>query len=320
MTTHPSGRAVDARLDHRRGDLGCGRCGLKAGTLPPNDALAVLRSLPGRWRDLLDAQDHESIVRDRGSGWSALQRLTHVADRLHATVARLEHVRRSDDLPRDEVVIDAPHAGDNDWNLRVVLAVLAVDADRLGLLASSMTDADWHRTARRNGHDVSALDLLREAVHASVHHLRETACQLGAFAGTAPPLHVNPEAWGVRQPDAALARSERRRHRRIPLVVSSAIERGGEPAVACTTSDVSESGVRLRTDGALLAPGPACLVLTPPDGAPFVSLVELLETRPVGQASQADTHAQFLEVPAETRARFAQLIAACDRPAPTPTR
>jgi hypothetical protein len=56
-----------------------------------------------------------------------------------------------------------------------VLAHLAAAAAGLAGRASGVTADDWKRTGRRpDGSEVSALDLLRHAVHVGVHQLRES--------------------------------------------------------------------------------------------------------------------------------------------------
>jgi hypothetical protein len=257
-------------------------------------------------------------VRDRGSGWSALQRLGHVAELLHATPGRLDGLRRNAELLADEVVIDTPRAGDDDRDPSGVLSVLATDADRVAAVAASMTGDDWRHTLRRNGVDVTARDVLQEVVHDGVHHLREAACHLGLLAATPPPPHADADAWGVRGRTRTHAQQERRRHPRVALVVDAGVKLGGDgPGVRCETSDVSESGVRLRTAGAPVVPGPAFLVLVPSQGQPIASLVELLESRWVGRAPATEIHARFLRMPPESRVRLERLIAAAGHPSTT---
>jgi predicted deacylase len=49
---------------------------------------------------------------------------------------------------------------------------LAAAADKVAALAADQPGTAWTRTGRRATGPVSAADLLREAVHAGVHHLR----------------------------------------------------------------------------------------------------------------------------------------------------
>lgn len=118
--------------------------------------------------------------------------------------------------------------------------------------------------------------------------------------------------------DRARAQQERRRHPRVALVVAAGVKLGGDgPGMRCETSDVSESGVRLRTAGFPIPPGQAFLVLVPSHGEPIASLVEVLETRSVGRGPATETHARFLRLPPQSRVRLRRLIAAARHPSAT---
>jgi hypothetical protein len=78
-----------------------------------------------------------------------------------------------------------PPAGANEQGMAVVLAALTVSADQFAETIARVPAAGWGRTARRSGITVTALDLVREAVHEGTCHLRMATETLTELRSTA---------------------------------------------------------------------------------------------------------------------------------------
>jgi hypothetical protein len=158
-------------------------CGYDPALMSPQDAVAILRSLPRRWRSALafdlDAAEPEAVLAERPfpAAWSALEHAGHVRDVLHALSIRLLRVLREDDpvLPQTH---DTPPSGANEQGPGVILAALALTAEQLAQCIETTSSSEWHRSGRRGQARVRAIDLVREAVHEGTHHLREASLQL----------------------------------------------------------------------------------------------------------------------------------------------
>ena len=155
----------------------CTTCGFDPDRVDPADAVDALQSFAASWRRALalhlDDADPEAMLTGRPSplGWSALEHAGHVRDVLHALDIRVQRVLREDEpvLPETHVT---PPSGANEQGMAVVLAALTLSADQLAETASRISELDWYRKGRRAGQTVSAIDLVREAVHEGSHHLR----------------------------------------------------------------------------------------------------------------------------------------------------
>ncbi len=151
----------------------CPVCGLDLATVKPPDGLAAIRSYPRRYRRLLVRLDDEEgarIVTRRPAPdeWSALEHAVHVADVIEAVGEALERVQVHDD-PSIDVDVGQPRPAPVDD----VLQRLAAASERLASLADNITGKDWQRSGRlRDGERVTALSLVRHAVHVGAHHRR----------------------------------------------------------------------------------------------------------------------------------------------------
>lgn len=156
---------------------GCSTCGFVADKVTPQDAIVALRSFPARWRTALavhlDDADPEGVltVRPTPTAWSALEHAGHVRDVLHALDIRVQRTLREDEpvLPATHVT---PPSGANEQGMAVVLAALTVSTDQFSQTIELVPSSQWSRQARRSGETITALDLIREAVHVGSHHLR----------------------------------------------------------------------------------------------------------------------------------------------------
>ena len=155
----------------------CATCGFVASSITPEDAVVALRSFPSRWRNALavhlDDANPEAVLAGRPTptDWSALEHAGHVRDVLHALDIRLQRVLREDEpvLPETHVT---PPSGANEQGMAVVLAALTVSTDQFSQTIELTPSAAWSRRGLRHGEIVTALDLIREAVHEGSHHLR----------------------------------------------------------------------------------------------------------------------------------------------------
>lgn len=156
---------------------GCPTCGFMADKVTPQDAIVALRSFPARWRTALavhlDDRNPEGMLSARPSptAWSALEHAGHVRDVLHALDIRVQRTLREDEpvLPATHVT---PPSGANEQGMAVVLAALTVSTDQFSQTIELVPPVQWSRQALRSGETITALDLVREAVHIGSHHLR----------------------------------------------------------------------------------------------------------------------------------------------------
>ena len=156
-------------------------CGFEA-TATPIETADTLRSLHRRWRSVLafdlDAAEPESLLTARPGGrWSALEHAGHVRDVLHALCLRLQRVLREDD-PILPATHNTPPSGANEQGPSVILAALAHTAEQLALVIETTPSTEWLRSGLRGTDVVRAIDLVREAAHEGVHHLREASVQI----------------------------------------------------------------------------------------------------------------------------------------------
>lgn len=154
----------------------CTTCGFVPDKVDPTDAMVALQSFPARWRSALaihlDDADPEAALTGRTSpqDWTALEHAGHVRDVLHALDIRVQRVLREDEpvLPETHVT---PPSGANEQGMAVILAALTLSADQFAETVMGISELGWYRRGRRAGRLVSALDLVREAVHEGSHHL-----------------------------------------------------------------------------------------------------------------------------------------------------
>jgi hypothetical protein len=134
----------------------------------------AVRSYPRRYRLLLVRPDDEEgagiVTRRPGPDqWSAVEHAAHVADVMSAVADAVERTQL-DDEPWVSVDVGAPIAAPVDD----VLDRLSGGAERLATAVDGIKGKDWLRGARlRTGEEVTALDLVRHAVHVGAHHRRE---------------------------------------------------------------------------------------------------------------------------------------------------
>lgn len=167
----------DTFWDETAATAPCPDCGFSSAGMTAEEAVAALRSAPQRWRTALALDlghdDPEALLEAQPSGgWSALEHAGYARDVLHALDIRIQRVLREECpvLPGTHVT---PPAGANEQGMAVVLAAQGVSDDQLARTIETTTASAWSRSGLRAGRRVTALDLVREAVHADQHHLRQ---------------------------------------------------------------------------------------------------------------------------------------------------
>ena len=156
----------------------CPVCGFDGSTVSPSDAAAALRSYPRRYRAVLIRPSNEEaddpVVRRGSDGWSALDHATWAANAIHGLQQQVEQVLVHDDAdvnpppidPATPLRTDSASPAETLGRLTTVTDALADEVDR--------TKGDqWSRTGITPARDrITALDLVRHAVHEGIHHLR----------------------------------------------------------------------------------------------------------------------------------------------------
>lgn len=151
----------------------CPQCGFEAATVSPGDAVVALRSYPRRYRELAGPPP-EAGDEDARRRWEAV--MAEAGQAAAAIAALGEDLRRV--LIEDHPALTAsPHRSDA-GDAATALDRLDAAATAAAAAAEHQPGDAWSRTGSRGAAEVSAADLLREAVHAGIHHLR--AAQAGA--------------------------------------------------------------------------------------------------------------------------------------------
>lgn len=163
----------------------CPVCGFQPSTVSPSDAVVALRSYPRRFRSTLlrFAEEDTDLLRRRPSpaAWTALEHAGHVRDVMHSIDLRMQRVLREDNPTLPEIP-EIPPGGVNEQGPEVVVASMLATSEQLCRMMQDVDSDDWTRFGVRGNYDVSALDLVREAVHAGTHHLREAERVLAEVA------------------------------------------------------------------------------------------------------------------------------------------
>jgi hypothetical protein len=174
----------------------CAECGFDSTHLTVPDAVAGLRSMGRRWRELFPDQPDEALRRrpapPRGSGadaksevWSPLEYAAHTRDLLLLFATGVPEVLGGDRPTYPAVEPDPPgfDHGYNDLDPTTVLTELAANADRLAAAAAGARSEAWDRTARIGDTEPDATWLLFHALHDASHHLRDVSKQLQPRSG-----------------------------------------------------------------------------------------------------------------------------------------
>jgi hypothetical protein len=146
--------------------------GLDVSGLAPEDAIAALRSFPRRFAALLELDEGD----DPGVLRPVVEQLDRAGRDLAVLGAAVEAALVQDDPVLHPAVLDEsareyPDVAEVD--AESALDLLRVEGDTLADRAAHVSAAAWGRKAKVAGDgEVTALDVLREAVRTTANHLR----------------------------------------------------------------------------------------------------------------------------------------------------
>jgi hypothetical protein len=156
-------------------DERCAICGFDGRTVSPADAIVAIRSFPRRFTAVLvrpdddDRPDEPARRRPSPGEWSALEHAAVVPVVMDAVADAVRAVEIHD---RPEVrlpdVSQPPPMG----SVEEVLARMHAASDRLVAVLDDVPGNGWGRVGHTPDGDVTALWLVRHAVHMGSHHLR----------------------------------------------------------------------------------------------------------------------------------------------------
>jgi hypothetical protein len=145
--------------------------GLDLSRLAPDDAVAALRSYPRRFREALTSVDPQDLPHE------AVEHADHVARSMAVLGEALRQLLVQDHptlLPA--VADDAARqwAFDGSTSVDDVLAFLTMECNALADAIADVPASAWNRTGvvAGSGQEMSALDIVREAVRTGAEHLR----------------------------------------------------------------------------------------------------------------------------------------------------
>jgi hypothetical protein len=147
--------------------------------LTPDDAVVALRSFPRRFRAALALADTDDpgVLRQPGpDGLSALDHAGLAGNDLALLGEAVRQVLREQAAVLPAAVVDPaarPQAAGGPGSADAALDLVELEAEALAETAERVAPADWSRVATvPGGRQVTALDVLREAVRATSVHLR----------------------------------------------------------------------------------------------------------------------------------------------------
>jgi hypothetical protein len=156
--------------------VACPTCGFDPTGLGPGDAVTALRSFARRFGALIEPDEDHPEADLQAARVATLPAAEGAARTIAALGEDLRRVLVSDHPTLDGTGDPGPSvagAGDD------ALGHLRAATDVVVELAASAHGQAWERTGWRHGQDVTALELLTDAVHAGAHHLRAAARALG---------------------------------------------------------------------------------------------------------------------------------------------
>jgi hypothetical protein len=154
-------------------------CGFDGSTVSPADAAVALRSYLRRYRSVVarpkdqefDAGD--PALRPGASGWSAAAHALWATMGINAATEALHQVLVHDNPDISVPSLDPASPPPVDEDTEAILDRLSLAAESLAVATDNATASQWKRVGRTSaGDELSALDLVRTAVHQGIHHLR----------------------------------------------------------------------------------------------------------------------------------------------------
>ena len=171
----------------------CPVCGFNGTTVSPSDASAALRSFPRRYRSLLlrpsNDEPDDPVVRRGRDGWSANDHATYAVNAMDADRQQVHRVLVHNDADVNPPPVDPPTP------VRTDSASPEETVGRLTTVAEGLADEvdgakgdQWARTGvTPGGARLTALDIVRDAVHEGIHHLRAAEKVLQEVIGRPSP-------------------------------------------------------------------------------------------------------------------------------------
>jgi hypothetical protein len=159
----------------------CDECGFDGTRLTATDAVAALRSMGRRWRELFKDVPVERLrERSDAATWSPLEYAAHTRDVIALVGWGMAQVLEGKRPSFDAVEPDPPGTdhGYNALDPAKVLDELQSNAERAAARAERELPEHWGRTGSIGGVETDAGWLLRHAVHDASHHLRDVERQL----------------------------------------------------------------------------------------------------------------------------------------------
>jgi len=159
----------------------CAECGFDSTRLSVHDAIAALRSMGRRWRDLFEDQPDEAIRRRPALGvWSPIEYAAHTSDVLSLLGFGLNDVLEAKQPPTYPAVDPSDAGPDRSAELDPadVLDSLARNATAIADRADRAPSGAMQRTATIGDTSRTAEWLLKHALHDASHHLRDVTRQL----------------------------------------------------------------------------------------------------------------------------------------------
>jgi mRNA-degrading endonuclease toxin of MazEF toxin-antitoxin module len=158
---------------------GCPVCGFDGRQVSPSDAATALRSFPRRFSAVLAGPDDEDRPDDvlhrrpAGGGLSALEHAGWVAAGIPRAAEAFAAVMYQEDPAIALPALDPSVAvGADELAPAAVVAAIKVAGDALAGAIEQAPKDGWNRTGHVGADRVTALDVVRFAVHLGVHHLR----------------------------------------------------------------------------------------------------------------------------------------------------
>lgn len=162
--------------------------GLDVSHLSPDDAVTALRSFPRRYRSALvvgEDDDVDELAHRVGpEGASTVDHLVDATSSLLLLGRALHQLVRSDDALVHPAVVDPTQ---RQWepppglDVATLVEMLGDEVDDVVAEAGRTGSQDWSRTGRvADGAEVSALDVLREAVRTVADDLRGVEVAMAA--------------------------------------------------------------------------------------------------------------------------------------------
>ena len=159
----------------------CEQCHFDGGTFDDHALLAAIRELGPRWRAALDASGDRLRVRPAPGVWSPLEYAAHTRDITALHIFGVEQALTGTEpvLPAvDPGLADAVADDYADEDPEAVTIAIEREANKLADLAEAAGPDAWQHGITLGADRSDVRQLLKHALHDSVHHLDDVAREL----------------------------------------------------------------------------------------------------------------------------------------------